>query len=1451
MTNINLKDILTSSFFSKEIYEELENAVITDRILYKKNGQENLIKFTISTDKTLTFQATKEIIAFFSEHFTQRVELSFISDVCELDIHEVNNYGKLYDHVHETKVYAMLKAIIQNNQILCLFNNEDTLNKYSQYKDSLTLFMKQYAVTYPFTFVLREVDLGFHNIKLDVKPVVKEMPMKPKTQEKFRRPATKDYQLLSIKQCVEEMNNIKIEASIFQKEVRVFRNNRKMVQLLVHDGSDAINVKCFEGRYFNDELLDSLKEGINCIFSGDLKIDNFSFNKELIFEAKSFEVLPQEEVVLDDAVDKRIELHTHSNKSEMDGVCSVEEIVNHAFNSGHRGVAITDHMVVQSFPKAQNAVSRLLKANPDRDFKVIYGSELNLVDDHYNIVYNAQDHELLNARYCVFDIETTGLSADFDRIIEFGGVILQNGAIVDRLQLFINPEQTIPAYITKLTNIAQFDVEHAPSFNDAYAQIVDFMKDSILVAHNAGFDYDFMNAQLALINQPPLINPTVDTLDLSRFLHPTKKKYALGAIARQYRVIYDDEVAHRADYDTEVLANVFSAMLNELSSKGIKNLLDLNAVEDNLAFTKKWKYHTTVLARNQKGLKNLFKLITLSHTKTLSYSGKISSKGEGEEVVAEPRILRKDLQEHREGLLIGTSCLNGEIFEIASNKTIDKLEQAMKFYDYIEIQPLENYRLLIEGNSIVDNERLKKILLKIIATARKLNKLIVASGDVHYVLEKQKIFRDIYINAQAIGGTRHPLYIRNQERRRITVNPNQHFRNTKEMLKAFSWLGEDTAIELVVINTNKIMDMCEVVKPVHNKLYTPKIEGADERLRAICYETAKNKYGSLLPEIVEKRLEKELTSIIGNGFGVIYYISHLLVKKSNDDGYLVGSRGSVGSSFAATMSSITEVNPLAPHYICKNCQHVEFILDGSVSSGYDLISKPCPQCQTLMDGEGQDIPFETFLGFEGDKVPDIDLNFSGAYQELAHAYTKEVFGEDYVFRAGTIGTVAKKTAFGYVLGYCEEQGVEEMRSAQKEYLASGCEGVKRTTGQHPGGIIAIPDYMDVHDFTPVNFPANNPNSEWKTTHFEFHDIHDNVLKFDILGHVDPTAMRLLENISGIDPRSIPMNDALTMSLFSSCDALEADPKIYNNKTGACGLPEFGTSFVRQILELTKPTSFSDLVIISGLSHGTDVWLNNAKDLIEQNITSLSGVIGCRDDIMTYLIQKGLDPKEAFFIMESVRKGKGVTEAWTNSMLEHQVPLWYIESCKKIKYMFPKAHAVAYVIMAVRIAWFKVHYPHFYYVSYFSLRCDAFEIETMIKGAEMIQSRIDDINRRLNNIETKKSVTTKEIQLLSTFESCLEMLARGYRFANIDLYRSLADQFIVDEDNTKVIIPPFTVMDGLGINVAKSIVESRSKGEFLSKEDLMNRTSISNTLVKKLSSLGVLDDLQEKNQLSLF
>lgn len=1253
------------------------------------------------------------------------------------------------------------------------------------------------------------------------------------------------YVPFSIHDINEECHDIKIKGKIFETEVRTLRNGKDIMTLWIADSDDAIIMKRFERGAVTKEVLNEIKVGDSVIAYGNVEYDMYS--RELVFMPHVIEKI-QEVKRVDEAEEKRVELHVHTKLSEMDGVCDITEYIKTANEWGMDAIALTDHRVVQAFPTAQTCVDGINKGrDPEHPMKILYGVEMNMVDPILRIVRNADDTKLEEGEYCVYDLETTGLSPRFDHIIEFGAQIVKNRECVRSLQMFIKPPVPLSAFTTELTSISEEHVRNAKSFEECVDEILDFIGDRILVAHNATFDYGFLNEALKRIGRKPLMNPVVDTLDLARTMYD-RKAYRLGNLARQFGIAYEEGGgAHRADYDANVLAQVFMHMLNEL--KHIPTLKDLQNMQDIQCFNKVRDKHVTILVKNMAGMKELFELITLSHTEYLSYNHKSSAN-----IVAEPRIIRKEIEKRRVNgnLLIGSSCVNGEVFDMARTGSEDDLRRVMQFYDYIELQPLANYRFLIDQNSIESEERLKEVIIAIVDMADQLGKTIVATSDAHYVHPEEKMTRDIYINSQAIGGGRHPLYLYNQEKRRRFKGPDQHLRTTQEMLDEFEWLGRQRAQDIVIKNTRAIADQIAILRPVKDALYPPDIEGSDQKLREICFENAHKKYGPILPEIVEKRLVRELDSIIGAGYYVVYYISHLLVKKSLNDGYLVGSRGSVGSSFVATMSEITEVNPLSPHYVCPKCHYVNFFTDGSVLNGYDLPDMECPNCGEIIRGDGHDIPFETFLGFEGDKVPDIDLNFSGDYQPNAHAYTKEVFGESHVYRAGTIGTVATQTAFGYVKGYEEEMGIEgSMRNAQVLRLAKGCEGVKRTTGQHPGGIVVVPLDMDVHDFTPVQYPANNPFAEWKTTHFDFHQIHDNILKFDILGHVDPTAMKMLERMSGIDVRTIPMNDPETMSLFSSVEALHCDTSRYDEVTGAAGLPEFGTPFVRGILELTRPTTFDELLKISGLSHGTDVWLGNAKDLIDNGICTLKSVIGCRDDIMVYLLHKGLKPKLAFTIMESVRKGKGLKEEWLPDMKANGVEDWYIDSCRKIKYMFPKAHAVAYVMMAIRIAWFKVHQPLYYYCMFFSIRCDAYDIETMIKGENAIRQRMTDINDMMKNNETKRDVTKKDKDTYNTLELALEMVLRGYYFENINLMTSTSKEFIVDPQDPKRIIPPFTSIDGLGESVADTVVEARKNGPFLSKEDLGRRTSLSGTLIKKLESMGVLDGLQDENQMSLF
>lgn len=1434
-----------NEFLNKlNIQDNVEEAKVKKLTFFSRD---NLLQLIISNKKPIKFSLYQSIVGGINSFLgIKNIKIAIETESFDYDLNEFYKYYSYFSNEKLLRVYQAGLPTLQNDVYNVCFSREAD---YNVANTSLPILINKFQ------------EVGFNDIKIinslkEVKVNVEdrhatitinnnpvEVTNKPKTYSK--RVKLEDYQLISLDSIEGPISNIRFKCTIFAIEEKASKNNNLIQTISVHDNREGFIVKRYQNKFVTPEVLHEVSVGDNVMVYGDIIYDNYAH--DYICMPKQIQKLDKEKII-DSASKKRVELHTHTTMSEMDGVCDIKDVIEHAFNLGHRGVAICDHANVQAFAKAHNHATRLSKGK-DEPFKVLYGCEMNMVDGKLTIVRNGTDQLIDDVTYIAFDLETTGLSCYYDHIIEFGAVKIKNYSVVDRLQMFIKPPVEIPPFIQEKTNITNNDVKDAKPFKECYQEILNWIGDGILVAHNATFDYGFMNEELRRLNEKPLLNPVIDTLDFARAIHSDRRAYRLGNIARLYKITYDEDVAHRADYDANVLADVFLCMLKDAKELNAHTINDLQELQSDKSFAKVRKSHVMVMAKNQAGIKDIYQLVTTSNTETLAVFGKANGKS-GEEFLSEPRIFRSEIIKHRNNLLVGSACYNSEVFEASANGNQDQLAKAISFYDYIEIQPLGNYSPLLNMHSIPSLERLKMVLKRIIDEAKRQDKIIVATGDVHYLLPEQKIFRDIYIATQGVGGVRHPLYIYNSQIRRNSVNPDQHFLTTNQMLKEFEWLDDPQLIQdMVINNTNKIYDMVEYCQPVPSGTFPPVIEGSSDKLRAVCFETAHETYGENLPTIVVERLERELNSIITAGYGVVYYISHLLVKKSNEDGYLVGSRGSVGSSFVATMSKITEVNPLKPHYICPSCKYSEFVEDGLVASGFDLPPKKCPHCNHDMKGEGQNIPFETFLGFNGDKVPDIDLNFSNEYQAKAHAFTKEVFGEDHVFRAGTIGTVANKTAFGYVTGYAEEMNITNMRKVTKDFLAAGCEGVKRTTGQHPGGIIVIPNEYHVTDFTPVQYPANDANSEWKTTHFDFHDIHDNVLKFDLLGHVDPTAMRLLQNLSGIDPKDIPMNDPETLSLFSSQDALKIDTRYYCDETGALGLPEFGTKITRRVLNQTKPKTFGDLVIISGLTHGTDVWAGNAQTLVESGVP-LSEVIGCRDDIMTYLISKGVEPIVAFTIMESVRKGKGLNPEWEQIMTEHHVHEWYIDSCKKIKYMFPKAHAVAYVIMAVRIAWYKVHLPHIFYVQFLTLRCDAYEVETMSKGISAIQNRMNDIQQRMGfNVENP--ATNKEKALYDTLEVCLEMYARGYTIAPIDLYKSLATRFTFDKDNPKIIIPPFITIDGLGANVAKSIEVAREKGEFISKEDLVHRTLLSTSLIRKLEVLGTLDGMQEENQLSLF
>ena len=1172
------------------------------------------------------------------------------------------------------------------------------------------------------------------------------------------------------------------------------------------DYTSSFSVKLFSSNETDEQNFELVKKGIWVRVRGSVQEDTFM--RDLVVNGRDVnEVAHAERKDRAPEDEKRVELHLHSNMSQMDATNGIGDFVKQAAKWGHKAIALTDHAAAQGYPDAHAAG----KAN---NVKILYGIEAYVVDDGVPIAYNPVHEDLSEATYVVFDVETTGLSAVYDTIIELAGVKMYKGNVIETFEEFINPGHPLSQTTIQLTGITDDMVRDSKPEKTVLEEFAAFAEGTILVAHNASFDMGFLNNSYERYGMAEAPQPVIDTLEMSRFLHPQLKSHRLNTLAKRYGVGLEQH--HRAVYDSETTGALCWIFLKEAREE--HNILfhdELNKyIGGGDSYKRARPFHATILAKNQDGLKDLFKIISASN---IDYYYRT------------PRLPRSVLQASRENLLIGSACSEGEIFEAMMQKGAEAAKAKAKFYDYIEVMPKEVYAPLITRELVKNESDLEEIITQIVAIGDELGKTVVATGNVHYLNKEDAIYREILIGSLKVN------------QGKVLHLPEAHFRTTDEMLDCFSFLGKEKAKEIVVSNSQKIADSIDEIIPIKDQLYTPNMEGANEEVTRLSYDEAKRLYGEQLPELVEKRLEKELNSIIGNGFSVIYLISQKLVLKSNQDGYLVGSRGSVGSSFVATMTGITEVNPLPPHYRCPECKYSYFYEDGSIGSGYDLEKKDCPKCGADMDRDGHDIPFETFLGFYGDKVPDIDLNFSGEYQAHAHAYTKELFGEEYVYRAGTIGTVADKTAFGYVKAYERDHNFR-FSSAEIDRLAKGCTGVKRTTGQHPGGIIVIPDYMDVYDFTPIQFPADAQDSEWKTTHFDFHSIHDNVLKLDILGHDDPTVIRMLQDLSGIDPQTIPPNDPDVMKIFGSTDVLGVTPEQIFSKTGTLGIPEFGTRFVRGMLEQTSPNTFAELLQISGLSHGTDVYLGNAETLIRENNIPLADVIGCRDDIMVYLIHHGMDDGLAFKIMESVRKGKGIPDDWQAEMRAKEIPEWYIQSCLKIKYMFPKAHAAAYVLMALRVAYFKVHQPIRYYCAFFSVRAQDFDLVAMTQGKEMIKTRMKEI------MDKGLEASVKEKSLLTVLELANEMVERGFNFKMVDLDKSHANNFVIEGDT---LIAPFRAIPGLGGNVANQIVQARENQPFLSKEDLATRGKVSKTIIDYMNENGVLKNLPDENQLSLF
>ena len=1206
----------------------------------------------------------------------------------------------------------------------------------------------------------------------------------------------------------EEEGRLTFEGYVFDVEIKSLRSDRKLLLFKMTDYSSSFLFKKFSNNSSDEALFDQVQEGMWLKVRGSVQEDTFV--KNLVVMAQDIqEVKKEPRRDLAKEGEKRVELHAHTTMSQMDGLVPAKDLVKQAGDFGQPAIAITDHAVVQSFPEAHYA-------GLDTGVKILYDVEANLVSDGELVAYNPADIKLEEATYVVFDVETTGLSARYDQIIELAAVKMEDGEIVSEFQEFIDPGQPLSETTTNLTGITDDMVQGSKSEDEVLQAFQAFSEGTVLVAHNASFDMGFINTAYQRHGLGQADQPVIDTLELSRMLHPNLKSHRLNTLAKRYDVALEHH--HRAIYDSESTAKLLWIFLKEAKDQyDMTSHQDLNSqVGEGEAYKQARPTHASILVKNQKGLKNLFKIVSHAH---VNYFYRV------------PRLPKSILSKYREGLLVGSGCGQGELFEAIMQKGYDEALAVARDYDYIEVMPKSAYIDFLDRDLIKDEATLEEMIENLVKIGHELEIPVVATGDVHYLNPEDAVLRDILLETAKKGAFSKAR------------NPEVHFRTTDEMLEEFSFLGQDQAYEIVVTNTQKIADSIESISPVKEGLYAPKMEGSDQEIRQMSYKQAKALYGDPLPSIVEERLEKELKSIIDNNFSVIYLISQKLVKKSVEDGYLVGSRGSVGSSFVATMTGITEVNPLPPHYRCPNCQHTEFFTNGEVGSGYDLEAKKCPECQSLMESDGHDIPFETFLGFNGDKVPDIDLNFSGEYQAKAHNYTKVLFGEDHVYRAGTITTIADKTAFGFVKGYERDKQIN-YRSAEVDRLSDGLTGVRRSTGQHPGGIIVIPDDMDVFDFTPIQYPADDQTAEWQTTHFDFHSIDENVLKLDILGHDDPTMIRKLQDLSGFDPQEIPVSDEDVMKIFSGPEVLGVTPEQIFSNTGTLGVPEFGTQFVREMLEQTHPSTFAELLQISGLSHGTDVWLGNAEELIRNHNIPLSEVIGCRDDIMVYLQHQGLEDSLAFKIMEFVRKGRGLQDDWIDTMKENDVPDWYIESCKKIKYMFPKAHAAAYVLMALRVAYFKVHYPLYYYAAYFSIRASDFDLIAMVKGKEGIKSAMKEIKDK----EREKTATAKDKALLTVLEVANEMVERGFDFKMVDIDKSQAKDFIIEDNGLRA---PFRAVPSLGSSAAQAVIDAREDSDFLSKEDLSKRGKLSKTVMDYLDNNHVLDHLPDENQLSLF
>ena len=1534
-----IKILLDKINIDETSYQYFNDAKITK---IKVNSKTNSWNIFIDKDELLPVEILEELESkkMLLDELASKIEIIF--NIKNPNIDTYLSYYKyllktLKDDLKVLEIYEDAMKI-EDDFLVLVATNEVEKERLLGVLDKVMNFYKKQSYNFNIDVIMRheenileEIQKDLNNIEMPKyeQPTKKEETPQPEKKQ-FRREAKDPNSVIGrgikeepikIKTLIGEDNNVVVEAKVFGTDYfESSKTDFKIITLKITDFSDSIYCKVFVR---DDEeykrLCKELKSGNWYKIRGYTKNDQFA--KELVLNARDIiKIEKTEETIKDIAEEKRVELHCHTKMSQMDGVIDETDVVKQAMKFGMKAVAITDHNGVQGFPHVFSMVTDYNKhlKEGEEPFKAIYGCELLMIDDNVDIVTRPNDKVMLDQTYVVFDFETTGFNAGgSDSIIEIGAVKIKDGMIIEKYDELINPGKPLPQKIIDVTNITDAMLEGKDNEENAVRRFIEWFGDCPMVAHNAKFDVSFLEMAYRKYNFGTFTNPVIDTLELSRTLDNTYARHSLSALVKRYEVPWDENAHHRGDYDAEGTALVFYKMLKKLSNRNIDIMTDLDKLVSKEEIHKYGRaHHINLLVKNKTGLKNLFKLVSLANTTYLYKT---------------PRILRSVVNKYREGLLVGSGCYESEVFTQAKSKSDDELSNIIRFYDYVEVQPMECYDHMIQTGDFATKVELAANIEKVVRVTEEAGKIIVATGDVHHLKREDKIYREIIVNQKVPGGGRHPL-----ARNGIKEIPSNHFRTTNEMLDDFKFLGEDKAYEIVVKNTNKIADMCDIVEVIIDTggiPFSPRVKSDDGKSYLDCpvvvtdlvYTKAKDWYGESLPYMIEERIatelygdivfkiikerhediednkeeyekiihkelhdeilkgsinikemvtdyvkrtseeelddkalekkvKKTLGGVIGGGFDPIYLIAQRLVKHSNDEGFLVGSRGSVGSSFVATMMGITEVNPLAAHYRCEKCKLSIFdddegnALGATFSSGFDLPDKECPNCHIPMLKDGQDMPFATFLGFNADKVPDIDLNFSDLNQASAHAYTKVLFGEDNVYRAGTIGTVAEKTAFGFVKGYCEDKGLGDMRTAEVERLAMGCTGVKRTTGQHPGGIVVVPDYMEVFDFTPFQFPAEDPTAEWRTTHFDYHSIDQCLLKLDILGHSDPTQLRLIQLQSGTDILKVPLDDKATMSIFTSTEALGVTKEQIMCNTGTLGIPEFGTPFTIKLVEDTKPTTFAELIKISGLSHGTDVWLGNAQELIANNIVPFKDTIGCRDDIMVYLMYNGVKPIKAFKIMEFVRKGKASKdpETWkehVKTMQEANIPDWFIGSCQKIKYMFPKAHAAAYVISAFRIAWYKVHMPVYFYSSWYTSKATDVDVENMIKGYQSIKARIEDIQSK------GYEATNKENGQAESLKVALEATARGIKFLNVDLYNSEATVWVAKGDNE--IYPPFNAIEGLGDTVAKNIVAEREKGKFISIEDVQKRAKVSQTLIEKMKDMKILEGLPESNQLSLF